>query len=659
MLINRNWKFWLFSCAGLVLISFSSVLLSGLSSFAQPGISSVTVGPDPVGRYERLELDVDLTASYTNPFDPDEIDLWAVFTSPGLEEWQVNGFWDGTDWKVRFAADDTGSWSYRVHVQDSTGQDSSSVGTFTCQASPHHGWLRVSTVDPHFLCHDDGTSFYGVGQCRCWDLGAVPTIFSDMQEHGMNILHYWMPSWDNMLVTLSTGYDHYDMARAANVDAVVDSCELHDIYLLLTIWNHDELRGAGHHWDRKYFDDYNPFHDLSTATGFMSNSTSWVYQQKLYRYIIARWGYSRAIGLWPTICEIDGTTNSWNNDAATDPWHSKINTYFKDNDPFGHPTTASKSSWHTVWNWTTGFGVTDLPQAHVYEDGVGVANTIASRTRTMWNDYTKPNFIGEFGCSYNDSVMETTTKHFHDGIWAGFAAGGAITPLDWNDGGNWSDLTPEMYDHGRYLADFTSGIPFDQLGLDTTALSIGSEFKTWGMSGSNLGYLWVQDTSPEEVNSGETLTISGLTDGLWELRWYNTWTGTYDVGTISDTSSGSSMTTTVPDFTNDIACKLNYPGDTPTITSIYLLNGNKLYLVWTKVIGAKYSIYRDTDPDFTPSTPVATDLTDSIYIDTDAGIVGDPDNNYFYIVTAIVGEAESWPSNRVGEFDVGLSNGAK
>ena len=558
MLINRNWTPWLRGCTSLVLITFSSVYLSGSSLFAQPSINSVTVSPDPVGRYERLELAVDLTASYTNPFDPGEIDIWAVFTSPGSENWSVNGFWDGADWKIRFAANDTGTWSYTVHAQDSTGQDSSSAGNLNCEASPHHGWLRVSAVDPHFLCHDDGISFYGVGQCRCWDLGAVPTIFSDMHEHGMNILHYWMPSWDNMLVTLSTGYDQYDMVRAANVDAVVDSCEQHNVYLLLTIWNHDELRGAGHPWDRKYFDDYNPFHDLSTATGFMTDSTSWVYQQKLYRYIIARWGYSRAIGLWPTICEIDGTTNSWNNDTVTDPWHSKINAYFKDNDPFGHPTTASKSAGGSVWNWPVGFGVTDLPQAHVYQDGVGVSNTIASRTRTMWNNYVKPNFIGEFGAVWGTAQ---TTKHFHDGIWAGFAAGGAITPLDWNDGGDWEDLTPEMYDHGGYLVDFASGVPFDQLGLGPATLSIGSEFKAWGMKGSNLGYLWVQDTSPGEVNAGVSLTITGLAAGQWAFDWYDTWSGSYLPDRVVETTTGGPITTTVPSFTNDLACRIARVGE--------------------------------------------------------------------------------------------------
>ncbi|MFC1683281.1 DUF5060 domain-containing protein, partial [Candidatus Zixiibacteriota bacterium] len=415
-----------------LLIAVIAIAVTGGSTSlsAQPVINTVTAVPDTAGLYEKLELTVDLTATYTNPFDPGDIDLRGVFTSPGAEIWTVNGFWDGTNWKIRFAAGDTGAWSYTVHLDDGAGQDSS-AGSFFCAISPHRGWLRVSPDDPHFLRHDDGSPFLGIGQCRCWTLDAVPNIFDDMREHGLNTLVYWMPSWDNMLVTLATEYDHYDMDRAAEVDTVVDNCEAHDISLILTVWNHDELRGAGHSWPRKYFDDFNPFHDLTDATGFMSDSTSWVFQERLYRYIIARWGYSRAVGLWHTVCEIDGTTNSWNNDPATDPWHVKINDYFTANDPFGHPTTTSKSA-GSVWNWPVGFAAMDAAQAHVYEDGVGVAGTIAGRTRTLWRGYEKPNFIGEFGANYGTAP---TTKHFHDGIWAGFAAGGAIAPLDWNDGG--------------------------------------------------------------------------------------------------------------------------------------------------------------------------------------------------------------------------------
>ena len=214
------------------------------SLFAQPVINTVTGEPDTVGLYEKLELTVDLTASYTNPFDPADIDLWGVFTSPTAEIWTVDGFWDGTDWKLRFAAGDTGSWNYTVYVDDGTGQDSS-AGSFDCRISPHRGWLRVSPDDPHFLRYDDGSPFLGIGQCRCWTLDDVPNIFDDMRQHGLNTLVYWMPSWDNMLVTLATGYDHYDMDRAAEVDTVVDNCEAHDISLIQTVWNHSPVKYLG------------------------------------------------------------------------------------------------------------------------------------------------------------------------------------------------------------------------------------------------------------------------------------------------------------------------------------------------------------------------------------------------------------------------------
>ena len=548
-------KFFSIRTAPIILI----FLLSPVSFLsAQPAIDSVTASADTVGRYQKLELTVDLAASYSNPFNPEDVDLWAVFTSPLAEEYLVNGFWDGTDWRIRFAAGDTGSWSHKVYLDDGTGLDSSSAGNFFCRSSPHRGWLRISSDDPHFLRHDDGSPFVGIGQCRCWSLGDVPAIFDDMSEHGMNTLVYWMPSWDNMLVTLASGYDRYDTDHAARIDTVVDRCEAADILLALTIWNHDELRGAGHPWPRTYFDDYNPFHDLTDAAGFMTDSTSWTYQEKLYRYVIARWGYSRAIGWWHTVCEIDGTTDAYNNDAITDPWHVRIDEYFTDHDPFGHPTTASKSAGGSVWNWPAGFDVTDSPQAHVYQDGVDISAAIASRTEIMRSGHAKPCFIGEFGASYGTAP---TTKHLHDGIWAGLAAGGAIAPLDWNDGGDWGDLTPEMYDHQQYLADFVFGLPLDRLALNPLSMVLDPEFQAWGMAGGERGYCWIQDTSPGEMNTGASLTLSGLAVGQWSFDWYDPWTGTFLPDRAVETVLDGSAATVIPDFTNDLACRFSLAGE--------------------------------------------------------------------------------------------------
>ena len=538
-------------------------------------INSVSENTDPVKLYEKFELTINLTANYTNPFDPDDIDLWASFTSPTAIQWtRVNGFWDGNEWKIRFAADEIGIWSYTVYLDDGSGQVSSNSMNFEIIKSEHHGWLRVSDDNPHYLEYSDGTSFYGTGQCRAWDLPSVPDIFTDMKSHKMNILHYWMPSWDNILVTDATGYNQYDMAHASNLDGIIENSEQNGIALMLTIWNHDELRGAGHPWPRHYFDEYNPFRNLTTANGFFTDNTSWVYQEKLYRYIIARWGYSHAIGLWQTVCEIDGTSNSENNDAVTDPWHQSINNYFKQNDPFLHPTSASKSN--NPWIWLNGFSIMDVPQIHTYRNApykmlTDIVTEITTRTQTIWNSYDKPVFVGEFADNGNNNNQQP--QHLHNGIWAGFASGGAIIPLDWNDGDMWADFTEEMYDQVLFLSQFVEPLQIDKRTFSQASLSISSEFDAYGLMGG-IGIVWIQDNTPGDVNSGESLTINSVTDGKYAIDWYNTWTGEFYTEKTIETTSGGVINTTIPDFENDIICRITRVGElTEWIAYLEEING--------------------------------------------------------------------------------------
>ena len=99
-------------CAALV--GIAAVCLS-----AAPNISSVTKNSDTVGKYAKLELTVNLTTVYANPYDPDQIDLSATFTAPSGATWKINGFYgvdasNNSSWKIRFAPDETGAWSYTV-----------------------------------------------------------------------------------------------------------------------------------------------------------------------------------------------------------------------------------------------------------------------------------------------------------------------------------------------------------------------------------------------------------------------------------------------------------------------------------------------------------------------------------------------------------------
>ena len=257
----------------------------------------------------RLEFTVDTPISYTNPFDPCEIDVWGEFTSPASDTIRINGFWDGADWKIRFAGAAIGQWSYVVKMQDST-STAQQAGTFSVTSSSHPGWIRASTKDARYFEYSNGTPFYGVGVAIPWLLNPrhpayyapYEDLMLQLQQNGCNIFYYLMAAWwDNLLVTESTGYDYYDMVHAANMDQMVADAESHDIAILFSIWFNIMLADETHPWSVSlgyYGWMYNGFSNLTSCTDFFSDPISWEYQTRLYRYIIARWGYSRAIAFW-------------------------------------------------------------------------------------------------------------------------------------------------------------------------------------------------------------------------------------------------------------------------------------------------------------------------------------------------------------------------
>ncbi|MDI6783793.1 MAG: DUF5060 domain-containing protein [bacterium] len=529
------------------------------SIYAAPSITSVSLNTASIGTYEKLELTVGLTAAYANPFDPGQVDLKSVFVSPSLSQFTVCGFWNGSQWKLRFAANTTGVWNYTIYLSDSTGGSTSTTGSFTVFNSGHHGWVRVSNDNPRYFEYDDDTPYFGLGHSRPWDIEQAVNIYSNMSTNGMNVLVYWMPSWDNMLPTMwytTTGYDRYDMQHANAIDQVVENCEKYNIQLMLSIWDHGELRDASHAWSGSggYWWQYNPFQLIPvTPQTFFTNSTSWYYQTNLYRYIIARWSSSRALGWWQTVVEIDGTMAYGN--AST--WHYKINDYFQKNDPFRHPTYASKNIDESNW-WPEGFGWMDVVNGHCYysrgaNDTTRVSNAIAYWTRRFWNNYTKPNVISEFGIV---DTWKNQPDHIHNGNWAGVCAGAACGPLDWNDGSTFGDMTMPMFATMKVLRAFVSDIPFSKMNLQPATISVNTaNIAVYGMVDTTFCYFWVQDSTPGETITNLPVTVNGLNNGTYRVYWWDTWSG---VTVLAKTEYvvGGTVTILAPSFKKDIAAKM-------------------------------------------------------------------------------------------------------
>jgi hypothetical protein len=140
----------------------SLAVAAGLAQAAPPAITSVrqAVPPEiaqqmragllptpagrgaagyPVPRYEKLELRIELQATFQNPYDPDQLDLWTEFTAPSGKVWKIWGFYNPTSstalWMVRFAPTETGPWQYVVKVKDSEGTAESRPASFTVSDS--------------------------------------------------------------------------------------------------------------------------------------------------------------------------------------------------------------------------------------------------------------------------------------------------------------------------------------------------------------------------------------------------------------------------------------------------------------------------------------------------------------------------------------------
>ena len=75
---------------------FVMILFIAFTSICQaqvPVVNSATPNNTTVGKYEKFELDINLTAAYTNPYDYDEISVKCTITKPGGGQDVVDGFY--------------------------------------------------------------------------------------------------------------------------------------------------------------------------------------------------------------------------------------------------------------------------------------------------------------------------------------------------------------------------------------------------------------------------------------------------------------------------------------------------------------------------------------------------------------------------------------
>ncbi|MEO8475176.1 MAG: DUF5060 domain-containing protein, partial [Chryseolinea sp.] len=469
---------------------------------------------------------------------PDDIDITAIFTAPSGKTWTIPAFYHytfGTMWKIRFSPDELGEWKYKVKIKDKNGEGISGGNSFKAIPSKFKGPIKLAQNN-RYLEYKNGTPFYGVG---LWYNGRVTEEnLDELKAKGVNFISNFITP----LETMGSGVGRYDQDICMRLDELFEICEEREILISLNLWFHSFLSetvwgGFNIRWHT------NPYQSVTSAKEFFRSSAAWKYQEKLYRYFVARWGYSRSLAMWFIVDEINGTDGWVSGDSVmAAQWTKNVHNYFKKNDPYNHPTTATRSGGLKEF-FHEGYQTTDIAAREIYEaqgfpfNKTGTVDSAsvnplrqsycnyANQIRTIWDGYGKPVIIGETGWDHTfyEPGMPGYVAMHHNVLWVSLATGTAMTPFWWAYSGKMNDVI--VSNQLLNIRKFTDQIPLSKLSNLTRATVKVAGGDGYGIQGDNAIFGWVVNSTADV--SGRLITISSIKKGRYKLKFFHTWRGEF------------------------------------------------------------------------------------------------------------------------------------
>lgn len=531
-------------------------------------VQVVTTGP--IARFSRFECTVAFQRMTGSAYyDPDParggVDLRAEFTAPDGSTQIIPGYYDGTIWRIRFAPNAEGAWSYVIKATDSSRTDSRTGGTFTCAGSSGHGWVRVAE---RWYKHADGTPFCPVGHNTGWQDNVEQPAFSTLTAlagSAPRLVSFWLcQPWATSgtrapIEQQRLGDWIYNQTTCAYIDGVVDRAAAAGVYLLPSIWIHDQLRDATHSWNRDVDEDgigdnpgnwdsaINPYKAINpdpisffTLQDGDAPSEQWIRQQAFCRYLTARWGWSPAIAGWVGIVELNGTNGGENTPAQAGAWTQAMDGWFVAHDPYRsvgghHPIAFSVTDWviPPFLDPEDSLSQRAIDSYRWERDDAQIGPMLAEEVLSMAAaGGRKPVLVTEFGGNTTadpGQVPDRATQplHLHNGIWASWIAGAAMPALQWCDVSPFPMLNPEMSGHLSSLAGFIGrqGWISDETQAVIPVADTGrGDVQAWCRQVGDRGVAWMLRTNGTDDLAGAAISVSA-TNGRYARWWYDSWTG--------------------------------------------------------------------------------------------------------------------------------------
>ena len=540
---------------------------SDYSSKARLHAGAVALPRTTVPVYHRLEADLDVTGTWTTPFDADQIRVDAVVTTPSGRQLTVPCFYHqefellreddeawlepraARGWKLRFAPTEVGKHAVALVARDKSGEAHSEPVDFDAVRSDDPGFIRVSGKDKRFFEFDSGQPYFAVGENVCtWRRGVhdYDDWFPALGKAGGNYARIWM--WGHCFGVEWGKPGHYRMDHAAALDRAMELAERHGIRVKLCL---EAWRGFE---GRKCFVKPGVLHPYSKKNGgpcakemdvFTDPEAKRMFRNRL-RYCVARWGCSTHILAWEFWNEINCVFGYRGREQDVMDWTAEMARHLKQIDPWGHLVTNSLGSFQVDDRlWT--IPDIDFAQVHGYWHPTGVSKEMGKDMAEFvphWlgriDHYGKPRLFAEYGLvnprwGHSPRADEDTEGvHLHNGLWSSIMTGASGTAMLWW----WGNYVHpnDLYFQFAAVAKFVEGVPWTTAGFQPVGAKASTpQLRVMGLRGKRLTLLWLQnrrhtwwnvvEKQPIPPIEGARVTVSGLENGDYDVQWWDTWKG--------------------------------------------------------------------------------------------------------------------------------------
>jgi hypothetical protein len=546
--------------------------------------------PGELRLYQRVELNLLTDGQAGNPFDPAQVDLRVMFRGPSGQQVEVPAFYyqefdrqslqpaGQPAWRVRFTPSEAGEWQAQAYLVQG-GLQSQALMLQVAPDDSARGFVRIHASNPAYFQYEDGSFYFPVGINMGWAgsdvLGDYERWLDRFSANGGNLVRVWMASWSFGLEWNDTGLGDYSdrMLRAWLLDQVFRMAEERGVTIMLCLINHGAFSATVNpEWDS------NPYNavlggPLQSPEAFVSDPVARDLFKRRLRYIAARWSYSTSLFAWEWWNEIQWTP------IATDqlrPWLSEMTATLRSLDPYQHLVTHSTSTNDSIWTAPE----LQIMQIHDYSRSFLPDVLPAFHQLKQYVTPAKPLLLGEFGTDANgeQGAFQAQAIHLHTGLWAAPFAGYAGTGMYWwwdnyidpND--HWVQFQPvARFFKGEDLALYRPGKA--QVSGDAVALTLQQPDRAllwvvnraYSIATSARAYTaallekkvdknaaWVYEPPLlEDVQ----VTVRGLADGRYSVRWYDPQSGAWLDETTLETRQGS-LSLSIPALRSDLAAKI-------------------------------------------------------------------------------------------------------